>query len=138
MKIGELSRETGISVETIRYYERMNLLQAPPRSGANYRLYGARHLERVRFIRACRSLDISLDEIRTLLELRASPEAGCDGVNRLLDTHIDMLEERIQELHLLKQQLRDLRGACQSIDSIRNCRILQSLEERALPATVPP
>jgi Cd(II)/Pb(II)-responsive transcriptional regulator len=131
MKIGELSRETGISVETIRYYERMNLLQAPPRSGANYRLYGARHLERLRFIRACRSLDISLDEIRTLLELRASPEAGCDGVNRLLDTHIDAVEERIRELHLLKRQLRDLRGVCQSVDSIRNCRILQSLESHA-------
>jgi Cd(II)/Pb(II)-responsive transcriptional regulator len=131
MKIGELSRETGISVETIRYYERMHLLQAPPRSGANYRLYGAAHLERLRFIRACRSLDISLDEIRTLLALRASPEAGCEGVNRLLDTHIDAVAQRIQELHLLKRQLGALRGTCQSVDSISNCRILHKLAERS-------
>ncbi|MFS2004463.1 Cd(II)/Pb(II)-responsive transcriptional regulator [Duganella sp. CT11-25] len=128
MKIGDLSRETGTSVETIRYYERMNLLQTPPRSDANYRLYGAQHLERILFIRACRSLDISLDEIRTLLALRASPEAGCDGVNRLLDTHIQAVEARIRELHLLQQQLRDLRQSCQSVDSIRNCKILQALE----------
>jgi Cd(II)/Pb(II)-responsive transcriptional regulator len=128
MKIGDLSRQTGTSVETIRYYERMRLLQAPPRSDANYRLYGAPHLERLLFIRACRSLDISLDEIGTLLELRASPEAGCDGVNRLLDTHIGAVEERIRELHLLQRQLRDLRQSCQSVDSIRNCKILQALE----------
>src|SRR4051812_27358601 len=118
MKIGDLSRQTGTSVETIRYYERMRLLQAPPRSEANYRLYGTSHLERLLFIRACRSLDISLDEIATLLELRASPEAGCDGVNRLLDTHIGAVEERIRELHLLQRQLRDLRQSCQSVDSI--------------------
>jgi Cd(II)/Pb(II)-responsive transcriptional regulator len=128
MKIGDLSRQTGTSVETIRYYERMRLLQAPPRSDANYRLYGVPHLERLLFIRACRSLDISLDEIGTLLELRASPEAGCDGVNRLLDTHIGAVEERIRELHLLQRQLRDLRQSCQSVDSIRNCKILQALE----------
>ena len=131
MKIGELARETGISVETIRYYERMRLLQTPPRSGANYRLYGAPHLERLRFIRACRSLDISLEEIRTLLALRASPEAGCGGVNRLLDTHIDAVEDRIRELQRLKQELRELRGACRSVDSIKNCKILQSLENHA-------
>jgi Cd(II)/Pb(II)-responsive transcriptional regulator len=131
MKIGDLSRKTGISVETIRYYERMNLLQTPPRSDGNYRLYGTQHLERVLFIRACRSLDISLDEIRSLLELRASPEAGCDGVNRLLDTHIEAVEDRIRELHLLSRQLRDLRQSCQSVDSIRNCKILQALETPA-------
>ena len=131
MKIGELARETGISVETIRYYERMRLLQTPPRSGANYRLYGAPHLERLRFISACRSLDISLEEIRTLLALRASPEARCGGVNRLLDTHIDAVEERLQELQLLKRQLDDLRAACLSVDSIVNCRILQRLAASA-------
>jgi DNA-binding transcriptional MerR regulator len=52
-------------------------------------VYGAPHLERLQFIRPCRSLDISLEEIRTLLQLRASPEAGCGGVDRLLDAHIE-------------------------------------------------
>ncbi len=128
LKIGDLARETGVSVETIRYYERMHLLQAPPRSEANYRLYGAPHRERIVFIRACRSLDISLNEIRALLELRASPEAGCDGVNRLLDTHIQAVEQRIRELHMLSRQLRDLRGACSSVDAVRHCKIIKALE----------
>lgn len=130
MKIGDLSRETGTSVETIRYYERMQLLQAPPRSGANYRVYGTPHLERLQFIRACRSLDISLDEIRQLLALRASPEAGCGGVNRLLDAHIEAVDGRLRELRLLQRQLRDLRQSCHSVDSIRNCKILHALEDQ--------
>jgi len=130
MKIGDLSRQTGTSVETIRYYERMQLLQAPPRSGANYRVYGAPHLERLQFIRSCRSLDMSLDEIGTLLELRASPEAGCDGVNRLLDTHINAVEERMRELHQLQRQLRDLRQSCHAVDAIKHCKILRALEQQ--------
>jgi Cd(II)/Pb(II)-responsive transcriptional regulator len=130
MRIGDLSRETGTPVETIRYYERMNLLQAPPRSDANYRVYGAPHLERLQFIRACRSLDISLDKIRSLLAWRANPEAGCDGVNRMLDTHIEAVEHRIRELHLLQRQLRDLRLSCHAVDSIKNCKILQALDDQ--------
>ena len=67
MHIGELARRTGIQVETIRYYEREGLLPEPARSDGNYRVYGPGHLEQLQFIRHCRSLDMSLDEVRTLL-----------------------------------------------------------------------
>ena len=67
LKIGELAKRTGCPVETIRYYEREALLAAPRRSEGNYRLYDDAHAERLQFIRHCRSLDMTLDEIRSLL-----------------------------------------------------------------------
>lgn len=66
IKIGELAKRTGCEVVTIRYYEKEGLLPEPARSDGNFRLYGAAHVERLRFIRHCRSLDMSLSEIRTL------------------------------------------------------------------------
>lgn len=88
MKIGDLARVTFCSVETVRYYERAELLPAPARSSGNYRLYGSAHVERLRFIRHCRSLDMTHDEIRTLLAFRDAPDKECNEVNALLDEHI--------------------------------------------------
>ena len=70
MKIGELAKLTDCQVETIRYYEREGLLPEPARSEGNYRLYTQAHVERLTFIRNCRSLDMTLEEIRSLLNLR--------------------------------------------------------------------
>src|SRR5690606_9458021 len=70
LKIGELALQTGSSVETIRYYEQQDLLPQAMRSASNYRLYGDEHVKRLQFIRHCRSLDMTLDEIRTLLSFR--------------------------------------------------------------------
>ncbi|WP_146053956.1 MerR family transcriptional regulator, partial [Pseudomonas syringae] len=74
MKIGELAKLTDTQVETVRYYEREGLLPAPARSDGNYRLYTQAHVERLSFIRNCRSLDMTLEEIRSLLNLRDSPQ----------------------------------------------------------------
>ena len=80
MKIGELAARTDCAVETIRYYEREGLLPAPRRSAGNYRQYGETHLERLVFIRNCRVLDMTLQEIKQLLTLREQPRASCGGV----------------------------------------------------------
>lgn len=88
MRIGELAQASLCSVETVRYYEREGLLPPPARSSGNYRLYGPGHVERLRFIRHCRSLDMSHDEMRALLAFRDSPHKGCDELNALLDEHI--------------------------------------------------
>jgi Cd(II)/Pb(II)-responsive transcriptional regulator len=127
LKIGELSRMTGAAVETIRYYEREGLLAAPARSEGNFRLYGSVHLERLQFILNCRSLDMTLDEIRRLLELRDAPSDSCAGVNQLLDGHIGHVTQRIAELHHLQEQLMELRGRCHSAQATRDCRILAGL-----------
>lgn len=127
LKIGELAKQTGSQVETIRYYEREGLLPEPGRSEGNYRLYGPAHVERLQFIRHCRSLDMSLEEIRSLLSFRDAPEESCHAVNDLLDRHIDHVAHRIRELQNLKQQLQSLRSQCRSAQAAKNCEILQSL-----------
>jgi len=106
MKIGELARLAGSNVETIRYYEREGLLPIPGRSEGNYRIYGPMHQERLTFIRHCRGLDMTLDEIRTLLHFKESPEENCGEVNRLLDDHIGHVVRRIGELQALENSSR--------------------------------
>lgn len=127
LKIGELSRRTGCPVETIRFYELESLLPAPARSQGNYRLYSDAHVERLQFIRHCRSLDMTLDEIRTLLAFRDTPEENCAGVNTLLDKHISHVADRIRELTTLQSQLTQLRSLCLRTQSTRECGILQGL-----------
>jgi Cd(II)/Pb(II)-responsive transcriptional regulator len=127
MKIGELASRSDCLVETIRYYERIGLLSPPERLSNNYRAYTERHAERLLFIRHCRALDMTLDEIRLLLDFRAHPEQDCIGVNALLDKHIGHVVERIAALSALEAQLRELRSQCLATDSTSTCKILQAL-----------
>lgn len=133
MKIGELAKRANCQVETVRYYEREGLLAAPARSEGNYRLYLAHHLERLLFIRNCRSLDMTLDEIRSLLQLNDSPQQSCGQVNELVDEHIRHVQVRINNLQQLQQQLTDLRQRCSSGQDVQQCGILQQLS--STPAT---
>jgi len=127
LKIGELAARTDCPVETIRYYEREALLPAPTRSQGNYRLYGDTHVERLQFIRHCRSLDMTLDEVRSLLQFRDAPEENCGEVNALLDKHIGHVAQRIAELKKLQVQLKSLRAQCDTAQATRDCGILQGL-----------
>ena len=128
MKIGELAKITACQVETIRYYERENLLPPPARSDGNYRLYTQAHVERLTFIRNCRILDMTLDEIRNLLTLRDSPQDQCQSVNDLIDEHIHHVKARIDGLVALQDQLVALRQKCQGGTAEEHCAILQRLE----------
>lgn len=133
MKIGALAAASATPVETIRYYEREGLLPAPARSEGNFRLYEAPHLERLQFIRHCRGLDMSLDEIRVLLRVRDTPAADCAEVNAVLDAHIGHVSRRIDELRQLQVQLSALRQRCGPAGDAAHCGILAGLSE-ALPA----
>lgn len=112
MKIGELAKAADTQVETIRFYEREGLMPLPERTEGNYRLYSPGHIERLRFIRHCRCLDMTLDEIRVLLKFWDSPQDSCEPVNQVLDEHITHVAYRIRELKALHTQLRDLRAKC--------------------------
>ncbi|MGH8353591.1 MAG: Cd(II)/Pb(II)-responsive transcriptional regulator [Pseudomonas sp.] len=127
MKIGELAKLTNCQVETIRYYEREGLLSPPDRSEGNYRLYNPTHVERLTFIRNCRTLDMTLDEIRQLLRFRDHPAANCEGVNELIDEHIEHVSARIASLQALQAQLVDLRKSCSEGREIDRCEILRQL-----------
>jgi len=131
MKIGELARLTNTRAHTIRFYEKESLLTGAERSDSNYRIYGEQHVERLSFIRHCRSLDMTLDEIRLLLHFKDTPTEHCDQVNGLLDKHIEHLTHRIRALGQLEQQLIDLRQQCHAGRRAVDCGILLKLADSA-------
>ncbi|MGM9481805.1 Cd(II)/Pb(II)-responsive transcriptional regulator [Roseateles sp. NT4] len=129
MKIGDLSTASATPIETIRFYEREGLLPAPGRTQGNFRVYEAPHLERLQFIRYCRGLDMSLDEVRVLLRFKDAPTEDCGDVNALLDEHIGHVSKRIKELRVLEKELKQLRLRCGESRQADQCGILTGLEE---------
>ena len=127
MKIGELAQKTGMQVETVRYYEKEGLLPRIGRTDSNYRVYNDTHVERLLFIRHCRSLDMTLDEIRILLHFRDMPDESCERVDALLDKHIGHVAERIRDLKKLEKQLKNLREQCHGAKNMADCGILNAL-----------
>lgn len=127
MKIGELAQVAQCTVATVRYYEKEGLLPAPARTAGNFRQYGPAHVERLRFIRNCRALDMSQEEIHSLLRLADQPAEGCGAINAVFDQHMAHVDERLRELTQLKQQLAALRQRCQNDQAVDACGILQGL-----------
>ncbi|TAH44619.1 MAG: Cd(II)/Pb(II)-responsive transcriptional regulator [Betaproteobacteria bacterium] len=132
MKIGELAKAAHVEVETIRYYERIGLLPAPARSDNGYRAYAGMHLERLAFIRHCRTLDIALADITRLLRFVDDPSAECAEVNTLIDTQLARIRARLDSLRTLEQQLVVLRSQCDAPDRAAQCGILHELEAPTL------
>lgn len=134
MKIGELAEATGTQIETIHFYERARLLTAPARSGGNYRIYEEAHVQRLSFIRRCRSLDMNLEEIHVLLRFRDAPAENCSEVSDLLDGHIGHVAARMRELRKLDKDLRSLRDLCAVARDAGHCGILNELSSVARSA----
>ena len=131
VKIGELALAADCAVDTVRYYERVGLLPEPVRTDTNYRVYGDAHLERLSFIRRCRSLDMALNEIRELLGFKDAPSEDCGRINALLDEHIGHVSARIAELRTLEQSLIALRARCAGGVDSAHCGILSGLVDAA-------
>lgn len=131
MKIGELAQATDTPVETIRFYEKEGLLPTPARTESNYRIYGQAHVERLMFVRHCRSLDMALDEIRALLRFKEAPHENCGGVNELLEEHFGHVAQRIRELRVLEKQLKGLLAQCSTTTAASDCGILKGLSSEA-------
>ncbi len=137
MKIGVLAEATGTPVETIRFYEREGLLPPPARAENNYRMYLPTHVERLAFVRQCRNLDMTLDEIRALIELRETPARDCGEINALLDEHIGHVAQRIRELRALEKDLKALRARCDTPHAVADCGILSGLDTAAVNVQAP-
>jgi Cd(II)/Pb(II)-responsive transcriptional regulator len=127
MRIGELASKAGVEVETVRYYEREGLLEAPARTGAGYRAYGPQHLERLNFVRHCRSLDMPLAEIKRLLDLASDRGVSCDQVNALVHSHLQRVQAKRKALQALEGQLAALSAQCASGHRVADCGILEEL-----------
>jgi Cd(II)/Pb(II)-responsive transcriptional regulator len=127
MRISELGRATGVDAETVRYYEKAGLMPRPGREANGYRAYGREHLERLAFIRHCRALDMSLGDIKRLLDFAADPGADCSDVDRVIDTQIERVRARLTSLAALERQLTALRHRCGARQSAATCGILNEL-----------
>ncbi len=128
-KIGEASTKSGVSAANIRFYEKETLLSPQARGDNSYRMYSDSDIHRLRFIRACRALDISLSEVRTLLRLDLNSRADCATARGALDEHLTHVRERLKELKALEKDLKALRGRCDGLDT--TCHIIEALHERA-------
>ncbi|MDK2124609.1 MerR family transcriptional regulator [Parachitinimonas caeni] len=126
--IGSLSQESGVNLETIRYYERTGLLQAPIRAANGYRHYDEQAIKRLRFIRRGRELGFSIEEIKTLLSLADHPEQPCTEADRLAREHLQAVEERIRDLQAMREVLLKLVD-CNS-PSAEHCRLIETLDQR--------
>lgn len=128
-RIGGAARASGVSAANIRYYEREGLLPEALRGDNDYRLYGAADIHRLRFIRQCRAMDMSLDEVRTLLDLDLNNKADCVTARSALDAHLGHVRQRLAELRALEQDLLALRNRCDGSDD--HCHIIEALHQRA-------
>ena len=112
MAIGRLAKDTGIKVETIRYYERVGLLPAPGRSLGGYRLYGTNHLKRLTFVRRARTLGFSIGEVRTLLRLADERKRPCAEVRVVAEAHLKDVRAKIADLRRMEQVLKTTVARC--------------------------
>lgn len=126
--IGRLAKAVGVNVQTVRYYERLNLLGPAGRKPSGYRLYGLDEERRLRFIKNAQALGFTLREIQGLLNLRISSKACCGDVQRKAQEKLEQVMEKRQDLRSLARALRSLIEACRAGQPTEECPILARLE----------
>ncbi len=128
--IGTLAERTGVSRDAIRYYETLDVLPDPERTGSGYRVYGPEDVERLEFIGRAQALGLTLDEIADILEIIDEGRAPCVHVRRRLERHLEETRERLRELRSLERRLEGaLAGADESDDpedTACRCRIIEA------------
>ena len=130
LTIGDVARQAGVRIETLRYYEREGLVASPPRSVSNYRLYPEDTVRRVQFIKRAQELGFSLKEIKELLSLRVDPTTSCADVRSRALEKITTIEEKLRALKAMKQSLMQLVEECSGQGEITDCPILASLDTK--------
>ncbi|WP_154224709.1 Cd(II)/Pb(II)-responsive transcriptional regulator [Marinicella rhabdoformis] len=130
MKIGQLSKKTDLSVQTIRYYETQNLIKSAGRTEGNFRVYDSKVIDQLEFIKHCRHLDLSLSDIKRINVLRDNPNAACEEVNELINDQVKMVKIKMKELRHLKTQLEALTDSCSNNQKVGDCGIIKSLQKK--------
>ncbi len=127
MKIGELAEKVGFTIEAVRFYEKEKLLPPVPRSYSNYRQYNDKHLQRLLFIKHCRTLNISLDDIRILIAVSEDGDKHADRAHELVHNYLQDIDEKISSLKRLKRELQELEGMCKGHRENEECGIMHGL-----------
>ncbi len=128
LTIGKVARQTGIGVETVRFYEKRGLIEDPPRTEAGYRQYPEDTVSRIRFIRHAKDLGFTLTEIKELLHLRLDAATTCDDVKHMAQRKRMDIVARIESLQGMERALEKLIGACSSSGPAGHCPILDALD----------
>ena len=131
--IGQLSRRTGVKIPTIRYYEQMGLIDAPERSEGNQRRYTNDGLSRLSFIRHCRALGFTIEDIKEFIELSQHPEKPCVDAHSIAVQHLEAVRERIAKLQRLEQELTRI-SKCDA-GNIAECAVIETLADHGLCET---
>ncbi len=128
MSVGELAREAGINLETVRFYEKQRLLPDPERTSGGHRVYSASDVDRLRYIQSAKSVGFTLKEIRTLMRLRdADPGESCDDVMDLARRKLGEIEQKLVEMHAIRDTLAGFIQGCPEED-LGHCQVMQGLE----------
>ena len=130
IKIGEMSKRTGIPVTTIRYYEKVGLLPAPERLESGYRLYNRRHLERIKFLKNTRKFGFSQQRIKALVSLLENPKRSSKKVKALVQSQLEEICEKRRLIQNIENQLKQIIAKCDGGDK-PECAILETLHDEA-------
>jgi MerR family mercuric resistance operon transcriptional regulator len=133
LTIGELSKLTGVNIETIRYYERIKMLPLPPRTAGGRRVYDPTHLRILAFIRRSRQLGFSPDEIRALIRLGGPEKASCRQVREIASHHLDGIRAKITDLRKLERLLAKTVAQCTGTTA-PVCPVLDILDIQRIPS----
>ncbi len=129
LTIGQLAKEAGVNIQTVRYYERLKLLTPAARKPSGYRLYGDEAHRRLRFIKNAQALGFTLHEIEELLDLRISSRGRCRDVQRRAEAKLRQVEVKVRDLQSLATALQRLIYTCRAGQPTDRCPILKSLED---------
>ncbi len=128
LTIGKLAKRAGVTIDTVRFYERCGLVAEPERTASNYRIYSATEVARLQFIKKAKSLGFSLNEIKDLLILRHTPEATKAEVKSRVEGKIRAVKAKIIDLSHILEDLEKLNQSCSGHGSADDCPILEALD----------
>lgn len=128
LTIGQVAKQAGVGVETVRFYERQGLLQEPARKASGYRLFGPAAVARLRFIRRAKQLGFTLREIQDLLDLRADGDATRADVRRRAEDKIADIGAKIRDLERMRDALAGVAAACHGDGPADDCPILAAID----------
>lgn len=138
MKIGEFASAAGVNAKTVRYYESIGVIPEPARTASGYRDYDESFIDRLTFIRTAQRLGITLDEVKEILVFRERGEAPCSYVRGVLDAQLEGIDRRIEELELLRTQLKEIVSEADRLpeaDDDCTCRLIEHVRQKSGPAS---
>ena len=131
MKIGSVAKQAGMTVETIRFYEKRGLIQPPSRNDSGYRIYSPDIIKQLLFITRAKELGFSLKEIKELFLLRVDPHTTCAEIKKQTENKIADIEKKIHDLELIKEALVKLATTCPGAGSLSKCPIIEAIDRKS-------